>query len=305
MPTASNISLRKANEMPQQWLAVIFIAPVAIYLLVFQAYPLIQELFLSFTSSSLLSPGETEFVGLENYRTLVYDPEFRQTLWVTVIYTIGCVFGSLAMGLGAALLLDAPFAGRGTVRALVTIPWAAPPVAVALVGVWMFNAQYGIINHGLRAIGLDFGNWLDSPNLALPAILVTTIWQIFPFSAVVILASLQGVPKELREAATMDGANRWNVFLAVVWPGIRPTVALLSLFTTVWSLRRFDLIWLMTQGGPLGRTNTLVIDLYRRAFVFLQLGPAAAAGVIGLVVALTVTLVYFTLSVRAERAAKR
>ncbi|OCJ14432.1 sugar ABC transporter [Rhizobium sp. AC44/96] len=305
MPTARQASSRKGTEISQQWLAMFFIAPVAIYLLVFQAYPLIQELLLSFTSSSLLSPVETEFVGLENYRTLVYDPEFQQTLWVTVVYTIGCVFGAIAMGLGAALLLDAPFAGRGAARALVTIPWAAPPVAVALVGVWMFNAQYGIINHGLRAIGLDFGNWLDSPDLALPAILLTTIWQIFPFSAVVILASLQGVPKELREAATMDGANRWNVFLAVVWPGIRPTIALLSLFTTVWSLRRFDLIWLMTQGGPLGRTNTLVIDLYRRAFVYLQLGPAAAAGVIGLVIALAVTLIYFTLSTRAERAAKR
>src|SRR5205085_3212684 len=116
-----------------------------------------------------------------------------------------CVFGAISLGLCAALLLDAPFAGRGIVRALVTIPWAAPPVAVALVAVWMFNAQYGIINHAFRGAGINVGNWLDSPPLALPAILITTVWQIFPFSAVVILAALQAVPKELREAATIDG----------------------------------------------------------------------------------------------------
>jgi multiple sugar transport system permease protein len=305
MPQMSRASSPRRIERSQQTLAMLFITPVALYLLLFQAYPLVQEIMLSFTSASLLSPGEKEFVGLENYRALAQDPEFRQTLYVTAIYTVACVFGAIALGLGAALLLDAPFAGRGVARALVTVPWAAPPVAVALVAVWMFNAQYGIINHALNGIGINTSNWLDEPALALPAILATTIWQIFPFSAVVLLAALQGVPKELREAATMDGANRWHVFRAVVWPTIAPTVALLALFTTVWSLRRFDLIWLMTQGGPLGRTNTLVIDLYRRAFVYLQTGPAAAVGVIGLLIALVVTFGYFGFSLRAERKAGR
>lgn len=290
-----------------RWLPALFVAPVALYLLVFQGYPLIQELFLSLTSTSLLSPADQTFVGLDNYRDLLADPEFRKSLWITAVYTVACVAGSIGLGLVAALLLDSPFRGRGFARAAVTIPWAAPPVAVALIFVWMFNAQYGIFNRVLRYLGSDLGtaNWLDEPSLGLPAILITTIWQIFPFSSVVILAALQGVSSELREAAVIDGADRLSVFRAVVWPTIQPTVALLALFTTVWSLRRFDLIWLMTQGGPLGETNTLVIDLYRRAFVYLQLGPAAAAGMIGLLIALIVTMVYFWMTIRSEKAAGR
>lgn len=287
-----------------RWVPAFFVAPVALYLLVFQGYPLIQEFLLSVTSTSLLDPTKHAFVGFENYRELLLDSEFHQVLRVTAIYTVVCVLASIGLGLLAALLLDGAFPGRGLARALVTIPWAAPPVAAALIFVWMFNAQYGLFSHLAQFLGLSSGgtNWLDEPSYALPAILITTIWQIFPFSSVVILAALQGVPSELREAAVIDGADRLSVFRAVVWPTIRPSVALLALLITVWSLRRFDVIWLMTQGGPLGETNTLVIDLYRRAFVYLDLGRAAAVGIVGLAIAILVTFAYFWLSLRAEKA---
>ena len=228
-------------------------------------------------------------------------------LVTTAVYVAACVVLAIGLGLGAALLLDAPFRGRGAARALVTVPWAAPPGAVALVFTWIFNAQYGIFNWVLRTLGFAAGqeNWLDTPHLALPAILLTTIWQIFPFAAVVILAALQGVSSELKEAATIDGADRLSVFGAVVWPTIRPSVALLALFLTIWSIRRFDLIWLMTQGGPIGATETLVIKLYREGFVYRDLGVAAAVGMVGVVTALLVTLVYFRSARRAELAAGR
>ena len=284
--------------------ALIFVAPVVLYLLALQFYPLAQQFYLSVTATSLLDPSRQTFVGLENYRDLLGDPEFHQALRVTVVYTVVCVAGSILLGLIGALLLDRPFRGRGIARALITIPWAAPPVAAALIFVWLYNAQYGLVSRVSQALGFSAGgiNWLDEPSYALPAILITTLWQIFPFSAVVILAALQGVPSELREAAVIDGADRLSVFKAVVWPTIRPTVALLALLITVWSLRRFDVIWIMTQGGPLGETNTLVIDLYRRAFVYLDLGRAAAVGIVGLVVAVLVTLVYFWVSRRAQAA---
>ena len=283
---------------------LLFVAPLVVYLSLFQGYPLLQELYLSFTSTSLLSPGRHKFVGLANYADLVNIGDFRQVLWVTALYTVACVVLSIGLGLGAALLLDRPFRGRTIARALVTIPWAAPPVAVALIFIWIFNGQYGILNHALRALGSPLGveSWLDSPALALPAVLLTTIWQIFPFASVVLLAALQGVSSELREAAVIDGADRLSVFRAVVWPTIQPSVALLAVFVTIWSLRRFDLIWLMTQGGPIGSTNTLVIELYRRAFTFRELGAAAAVGMVGLSIALLVTIVYFRYSTRAERA---
>jgi len=295
---------RNARLEGSRWTPYFFIAPIAVYLLLFQGYPLVQELMLSFTSTSLLSPQDNEFVGLRNYQDLVDASDFHNTILITIIYTIACVVLSIGLGLAAALLLDRPFRGRGIARAAVTIPWAAPSVAVALIFTWMFNAQYGIFNHALRALGLASANenWLDDPALALPAILLTTIWQIFPFASVVLLAALQGVSGELREAAVIDGADRLSVFKAVVWPTIQPSVALLALFITIWSLRRFDLIWLMTQGGPIGATNTLVIELYRQGFVYRELGLAAAVGMIGLTVALIITLVYFYVTARAERA---
>ena len=195
------------------WTPYIYIAPIALYLLLFQGYPLVQELLLSFTSTSLLSPQDNVPVGLDNYRELLSTSDFHNTILITAIYTIACVVLSIGLGLAAALLLDRPFQGRGVARAAVTIPWAAPSVAVALIFTWIFNAQYGVFNYAQRAVGLPTGheNWLDSPSLALPAILLTTVWQIFPFASVVLLAALQGVSSELREAAVIDGADRLSV----------------------------------------------------------------------------------------------
>lgn len=294
---------RRRHTGEERWAPLLFIVPVVLYLALFQGIPLIKELALSFTDATLLSPDSATFVGLDNYRTLIHDSLIHDVFYVTAIYTIACVVLSISLGLGAALLLDRAFRGRSVVRALVMIPWAAPPVAVALIFIWIYNGQYGIFTHALQWLGLggSNGSWLDTPKLALPAILITTIWQIFPFSSVVLLAALQGVPEELREAAIIDRADRFSRFKAVAWPVIQPTVALLALFITIWSLRRFDLIWLMTQGGPIGATNTLVIELYRNAFVNFDLGLAAALGMTGVGIALIITLAYSILTRRAAR----
>ena len=300
-------SERTARLDGSPWTPYLFAAPVVLYLLLFQGYPLWRELMLSFTQTSLLTPQASTFVGLRNYAELAARPDFWRVIGVTALYTGVCVVMAIALGLGAALLLDRPFQGRGIARALVTIPWAAPPVAVATIFAWMLNAQYGILNHWMKTFDLEIGyeSWLDNPRLALPAILITTIWQIFPFSSVVLLAALQGVSEEVREAAQIDGADKLSIFKVAVWPTIRPTVALLALFVTIWSLRRFDLIWVMTQGGPIGATKTLVIELYTRAFVSRELGEAAAVGMVGLTIALGVTLIYFWVTQRAERAEGR
>jgi multiple sugar transport system permease protein len=281
----------------------VFFAPVFLYLLFLDFIPLLQELYLSFTSTSLLSPRQHTWVGLDNYIELFRTPDFINAIAVTVIYTVACVVLAISIGLVSALLLDSPFLGRAVARTLVTLPWAAPPVAVALIFTWIYNAQYGVFNFAQRLLGFDgFENWLDTPSRALAAILIATIWQIFPFSSVVILAALQGVPSDLREAAAIDGAGPITTFRAVVWPTIQPTIMVLALFLTIWSLRRFDLIWLLTQGGPIGATNTLVIELYRKAFVYRDLGAGAAVGMIGLSIALVVTVVHYRLSRRLETA---
>lgn len=286
-----------------RWLPYLLILPGVIYLLVFQGIPLLQEMRLSFSNTSLLNPGRFNFVGLDNFQRLVRDPNFTNSLRVTAIYVVGCVVGTVGLGLFAAVLMDRNFRGRSLLRSLIIIPWAAPPVAIALIFRWMLNGQYGIINRGLAPFGLmpAEGLWLDNPNIALATVLAITIWQLFPFTAVVILASLQSVPKEIKEAAEIDGAGAWTQFWAVTWPVIRPTVSLLALLMTIWSIRRFELIWLLTQGGPVGSTNTLVIDLYRRGFVINKLGEAAAVGMVGMAVSIVITIAHFAIANRIAR----
>jgi multiple sugar transport system permease protein len=281
---------RRRSPLGSRWTPYLFLAPAALFIALFQAVPLAQEIYLSFTRTTLLNPTRSTWVGLENYAHIFGDDDFHRTLLTTLIYVVVCVVGSVGAGLLVALLLNRGFRGRGVVRALVTVPWAAPGIAVALIATWMLNPQYGIVNRLLDAVGLGVpgGAILDSQTYALPAILVTTIWQLFPLTSVVLLSALQAVPKDLTEAATMDGAGRWWTFRAVTWQVIKPTVGLLALLMTIWSIRRFELIWLMTKGGPVGSTETLVIDLYAQAFDSKQLGTAAAIGMVGVVISLIV-----------------
>ncbi|PZG08419.1 sugar ABC transporter permease [Nonomuraea aridisoli] len=297
---------RRGSPRGSKWTPYLFMAPAAVFILVFQGVPLVQEIFLSFTRTSLLNPTRSTWVGLDNYTRIFGDEDFHRTLLTTFIYVIACVVGSVGAGLAVALLLNRGFRGRGWARALVTIPWAAPGIAVALIATWMLNPDYGIVNRFLETIGLGVpgGAILDSPRYALPAILATTIWQLFPFTSVVLLSALQAVPPHLTEAAMMDGAGRWWTFRAVTWQVIKPTIGLLALLMTIWSLRRFELIWLMTKGGPVGATETLVIDLYSQAFDSKQLGSAAAIGMVGVVVSLIVIAGSRFVARAAEREAR-
>ncbi|SIM60215.1 carbohydrate ABC transporter permease [Micromonospora cremea] len=281
---------RRPSPLGSRWTPYLFLAPAALFILVFQAVPLVQEVYLSFTRTRLLNPTRSEWVGLDNFNRIFGDPDFHRPLLITLVYVVACVVGAVGAGLAVALLLNKGFRGRGVARALVTVPWAAPGIAVALIATWMLNAQYGIVNRLLDALGLGVpgGAILDSSRYALPAVLATTIWQLFPFTSVVLLSALQSVPQDLNEAATVDGAGRWATFRAVTWQVIKPTVGLLALLMTIWSLRRFELIWLMTKGGPVGATETLVIDLYSQAFDSKELGSAAAIGMVGVVISLIV-----------------
>ncbi|MFC7383649.1 carbohydrate ABC transporter permease [Sphaerisporangium rhizosphaerae] len=297
---------RRGSPLGSRWTPYFFLAPAALFILVFQVVPLAQEVFLSFTRTSLLNPTRSTWVGLDNFTRIFGDADFRRTLLITLVYVVVCVVVAVGTGLAVALLLNKGFRGRGLARALVTIPWAAPGIAVALIAIWMLNPDYGIVNRFLDAVGLGVpgGAILDSPRYALPAVLATTIWQLFPFTSVVLLSALQSVPPHLTEAATMDGAGRWWTFRAVTWQAIKPTVGLLALLMTIWSLRRFELIWLMTKGGPVGATRTLVIDLYSQAFDSKQLGSAAAIGMVGVVISLIVIAGSRFVARAAEREAR-
>lgn len=258
-------------------------------------YPILRGMLISFFSPPGLTLSLGKFVGLDNYARLLQGASFWISLKTTIIYTICCLIGAVGMGLITALLLNRKFKGRGFARILITVPWAIPEVAAVMIWVFMLDPSYGVVNFLLSKMGIisEYVRWLNQLNTALWTVLFVTIWKIFPFSSIVLLTALQSVPEDLYEAAQIDSANSFQTFWHITIPCIRPTLMLLSLLITIWSFKRFSIIWLMTQGGPMRRTETLVVMVYRTAFKFFDTGYAAAIGVMGLVLSLVITAVYF------------
>ena len=276
----------------------LFVGAAALYLILFTAVPMLRGLWFSFTDSTLLNPAGGSFVGGDNYTEVLSEERFWASVGTTLLYTAATVIGSIALGTIAALAINERIPGRAFFRAILTVPWAVPSVAVVLVFIWIYNVESGVANAGLRGLGIGEQGWLIDPDLGLVSVTVASIWKVFPFVMLVVLASLQSVPAELREAARVDGADTFNVFKSAVLPHVLPTIRVVALLMTIWSIRRFEIIYLLTGGGPIDATNTLVISVYREAFQNSDLGRAAAIGILGLCLSMLVTVVYFLLDRR-------
>jgi multiple sugar transport system permease protein len=276
----------------------LFILPPILYLGVFMFWPLVRQMWMSLTRTRLINPNRSTFVGLDNYERLFQDPAFYQSLRVTIVYAALSVILGVALGVISALAIDRPFKGRPIARAILLFGWAVPNVAASLIWLWMYNESSGVFNQITSLLELGRFAWLTSTDLALASILVVTVWQVSPFVMLVVLAALQSVPHEVREAARIDGADALSVFRAVTLPHIRPAVQLVALLVAVWSIRRFDIIYLLTGGGPLGSTGTLVVELRQTAFENHDLGMASAYGAVGLALALMVAAVHYVVEQR-------
>jgi multiple sugar transport system permease protein len=281
--------------------AYLFLFPAIVYLAVFTVFPLIRGLMLSFTATKLVNPAGGKPVGVENYEYLLSSDKFWTSVVTTLLYTLFTVIFSVGIGTAGALLLNTAFKGRGIIRAIATIPWAVPTVAAALIFVWIYNNEQGILNRTTSALGMGQHGWLVDPQYGLFAVTLATVWKLTPLVMLVMLSALQSVPQELREATWVDGATRFQSFLAVTLPHLMPTLRVITLLMTIWSIRRFEIIFLITGGGPLDVTNTLVVNVYRTAFQDQNLGRAAAIGALGLVLSLLVTVVYFIVEQIQER----
>ncbi|MGI5240407.1 carbohydrate ABC transporter permease [Dactylosporangium sp. CA-139066] len=279
----------------------LFVGGAAVYLLVFTATPLLRGVLLSFTDTKLLNPDSGEYVGLDNYHDLLVDDRFASSVLTTILYTACTVGGSLLLGTAAAFAINDGFRGRAVVRAILTMPWAVPSIAVVLVFTWIFNVGDGVANRSLAVLGIGEQGWLIDPDLGLLSVTAVSVWKVFPFIMLVVLAALQSVPAELRESARVDGADRFTALKEIVLPHIAPTLRIVALLMTIWSLRRFEIIYLLTGGGPVDATNTLVINVYREAFANSDLGRASALGMLGLCLSLVVTVVYFVVERRSAR----
>ena len=232
--------------------------------------------------------GISDFVGLANYGFLVQDPRFWNALGNTAYFAVVSVSLELVLGLGFAELLDRQFRGRGVARALVLIPWAVPAVATARFWEWMFNPEVGILNYLLDARI----NWLGDPVWALHAAIVADVWKTTPFVVLLLLAGLQVIPRDLYRAAQVDGATAWQTFRKVTLPLLLPVILLVLLFRTMDAARLFDLIVVLTGGGPANETETLVVYAYALMYRTLQFGYGSAVAVATFAVIFLVSLVY-------------
>ncbi|WP_196820444.1 carbohydrate ABC transporter permease [Arthrobacter sp. CAN_A6] len=283
------------------WTPYLFIGLAVLYLLLFAVIPLLKGLDLSFTDTRLLNPTAGEYIGFENYERLLTSGAFFKSVLTTLIYTAFTVVFSLTLGTISAFVINRMFPGRTLARAIMVMPWAVPTVAVVLVFRWIYNDSSGVANAATTALGLGERGWLTDPDYGMLSVVVATVWKVTPFVMLVVLAALQSVPEDLYEATRIDGADSYSTFKLVVLPFLLPTLRVVGLLMTIWSFRRFEIIWLLTGGGPVDATTTIVIDVYRQAFNNSQLGLAAAIGMLGLVLSLIVTAVYFVLELRSNK----
>lgn len=234
-------------------------------------------------------------MGLANYRRLLHDPAFWRALWVTLLYTGLVVAATVVTSVGTALLMNARFHGRAAARAAITLPYAVPEVAAVLVWTWMLSQQFGVFNRFARLLLPVSENlpWLTEPRMAMLSVILLTLWKIFPFYSLVVLTAFQTLQAELYEAARIDGAGALGCFRHITLPGIAPTLGLMTLLATIFSFRRFTVIYLLTGGGPASATRTLVIAVYDHAFRFFELSYGSTVGVAGLVVTLAAAAGYF------------
>ena len=278
--------------------AYIFTAPAVIIIFLFVLYPLLQSCIMSFTYWYLVMPKNGHpFIGLSNFKEVCSLSHFNTMIIATALYTIASVAGKMLAGLGTALILNKRFVGRAIVRAIIIIPWAMPTLVVCIVFRLALDQAYGMINATMRNIGIIHKTipFLDDPILALISVIVIAIWRYFPFVTLMILAALQGIPNELYEAASLDGAGAWRKFVHISWPWISPVWTIVLLLQIVWTVKEFELVYLITRGGPGNSTALLGIDVYLNAFKFTRVGTASAEGMFLVVFSLIFGIVYYRL----------
>ncbi len=256
-------------------------------------YPIIKGIALSLTDAKFVE--NATFIGLKNYIRMFSDPNFLHACYITALYSVLYIIGVFGVGLGTALLLNAKFKGRPIARMLMIIPYAIPDLAAVLVWNWLFDYQYGVLNYVLKGIGLiaEPIQWLANPNIALFSVLLVSVWRLFPFHSLSLLSALQGVPEELYEAAELDGANSFQRFLNVTLPSIKSIMGILFILTIIWSFQRFTILWTLTQGGPSRATETIVVQVYLKAFKFYEMGYAGAIGTVTVLFLMLITVLYF------------
>jgi multiple sugar transport system permease protein len=303
-PPARQRPSRRGQRDGGRWAAWAFLAPVTVYLVAFYAYPLYRNVELSLRDYTVRSfvQGGAPFAGLDNYQKILDDPTFVPALLHTVVFTVASLAFQFSIGLALAVFFHRHFPLSRTLRALFLVPWLLPLIVSASTWSWMLNSDAGVVNAALGAVGIGPVNWLTSPDWSLASVIIANIWIGIPFNLVVLYSGLQAIPTTVYEAAALDGATGRQRFWRITFPLLRPVSAITLLLGLIYTLKVFDIIWIMTRGGPTDSSTTFATWSYRLGFGNLlpAFGPGAAVGNLLIIMALFFGLIYIRIQRRQQ-----
>ncbi|MGO2046409.1 MAG: carbohydrate ABC transporter permease [Brachybacterium tyrofermentans] len=299
-PAAQPAPTTKASDRPAHRsrrrrgyaLFALFAFPNLALIAVFAYWPIVANLYLSLTNWDFISP-EPLFVGLTNYTSMLASPSFHKVLWVSLVWVVVVVGISLLLGVLLAALFSKKLPGTSVVTGIVFTPHVVSGAAIAVVWLFIFDPNYGLARVVFNLVGADSPNWTTDADWALPALLIVSIWKGVGFVAIVYLAGIQGLPSDVLEAAKLDGASPVQTFMKVVLPLLSPTTFFLVITQTLAAFQAFDIIAIMTSGGPASSTTTLSWFIYEQAFLRSNVGYSAAAGTVMFVVLMIITALQF------------
>lgn len=287
---------RRQHARKAQLTAWGFIAPLAAYLAAFYLYPLYRNADLSLRHYTVRSfvQNDAPFAGWDNFARVLRDPTFVPAIRNTMVFTLVSILLQYGLGLALAVFFNRRFKLAPILRALFLVPWLLPLIVSASTWSWMLNSDSGVVNYALHVVGIGPVDWLTSPHWALVSVIIANVWIGVPFNLVILYSGLQNIPTELYEAAALDGASGRQQFWRITFPLLRPVSAITLLLGLVYTLKVFDLIWIMTKGGPGDSSSTLATWSYRLGFGSLlpKFGPGAAVGNILILIALVFGLLY-------------
>jgi len=272
--------------------------PMLLALFLVSVIPIGYSFWISLQKYNLRQPNDIRFIGLDNYVNVLTHPEFWQSMRVTLTFTVGSVIGQVMVGLLIALLLNEGFKGRGILRSTVLLPWAIPGVIAGVMWKWIFNPRFGVLNGLLFSLGIieEYRSWVGvDPTTAMAALVFVQVWNALPFNTIILLAALQAIPKDLYEAATVDRAGLFDRFRHITLPWLTQPIMIIMILATMTGLRVFDLIFVLTGGGPGDSTRVVTFTAWKKAFDALDFGTANSYAYILTLITLIIGLIYISL----------
>ena len=269
---------RQRKQWPESWVAAAFVAPAALIIVLIVLVPLGRALWMSLFNIQLTRPGIEPFVGLGNYIDQLASGNFWGSVGRALFFTIVSTALELLFGLALALLMDQPLRGRWLLRTIIILPWALPTIVNALMWRWIDNAEYGALNALLTQTGIisHYQPWLSNSDTAMWMVILADVWKLTPLVAILLLAGLQSVDREVVEVARVDGAGSWQTFRLILLPLITPVILIVLVLRTMEAFKVFDIIWIMTHGGPANTTQSIAIYAYQTAYQGFDFGRGAA-----------------------------